>query len=205
MSIENWAALTKANTENKLVSEMYAGLLQGSAIIEKFATWLLAGTGAIGGLMITNISSILPFLGVRGFKVCVSLLVLSAIAGLISKVFSIHCAITANATGTIGKKTIEILTEHNATEEEIQSAAARLKIKVNADVDMKKVISDFSSIMPWWSKLALAHHLKKYKGHPQIGYIGGVKAFNVQGAFAAIQTFAFLAFIVSGACFAKVG
>ena len=48
--------------------------LEISPVIDNYSTWLLAGCGAIAALMINNVKSIVPFLGVSGFKISVYIL-----------------------------------------------------------------------------------------------------------------------------------
>jgi hypothetical protein len=50
----------KLNKETELnVSQLtYKAVLNSSAVLEKFSTWLLAGIGAMCALIITNINSI---------------------------------------------------------------------------------------------------------------------------------------------------
>jgi len=61
-ALNNWAEINRKNTEVGFVEGLFTGALIASPIIDKFSTWLLAGTGATAALMIANINKLLPIM-----------------------------------------------------------------------------------------------------------------------------------------------
>ena len=78
-----WNRLNKENAEHGFVSALFQSMSETSPLVEKFSMWLLAGSGATAALLITQIKSILPYLSEQGFKVCLVVLVVSAISVLL--------------------------------------------------------------------------------------------------------------------------
>ena len=83
-SLDKWAAINKENTELGFVDSLYTGALKSSPIIDKFSSWLLAGTGATAALMITSMDKLIPFIGSQSFKVSIYLLIVSALFGFLA-------------------------------------------------------------------------------------------------------------------------
>ncbi len=71
-----WNRLNKENAEQGFVSAIYQSMSETTATVDKFSLWLLAGTGATGALLISQIKSVLPYLSQQGFKTCMVLLVI---------------------------------------------------------------------------------------------------------------------------------
>ena len=78
-ALKNWAEINKKNAEIGFTEGLFTGALVSSSIIDKFSTWLLAGTGATAALMIANLDKLSPVLGVAVFKQAIYLLVVSAL------------------------------------------------------------------------------------------------------------------------------
>lgn len=89
-----WNQLNINNAEQDLVFAMFSSMIATAPIIDRFVTWLLVGTGATAVLLITNISNILLFLSIYGFKVSGFFLVISGVFGLLAKFKSIQCQIS---------------------------------------------------------------------------------------------------------------
>lgn len=88
-----WNRLNKENAEQGFVSALFQSMSETSPLVEKFSMWLLAGTGATSALLVTQIESVLPYLSSQGFKSCLVVLVVSAIAGFVAKYYSLRCEI----------------------------------------------------------------------------------------------------------------
>ena len=88
-----WNRLNKENAEHGFVSAIFQSMAETSPLVDKFSMWLLAGTGATGALLITQIGSILPYLSQQGFKACLIILVGSAVVGFVAKYYSLRCEI----------------------------------------------------------------------------------------------------------------
>jgi len=102
-ALDNWAEINKKNAEIGFTEGLFTGALASSSIIDKFSTWLLAGTGATAALMIANLDKLSPVLGGETFRQSIYLLLVSALFGFLAKYKSIHCQIML-ATGEEIKK-----------------------------------------------------------------------------------------------------
>ena len=79
----------KLNKETELnISQLtYKAILNSSAVLEKFSTWLLAGIGATCALIITNINSISKIIDPSILKYSLLLLVISGVLGFLCKYY----------------------------------------------------------------------------------------------------------------------
>jgi hypothetical protein len=147
-ALDNWAAITRKNAEIGFVEGLFTGALVSSSIIDKFSTWLLAGTGATAALMIANFDRLSPVLGGASFKQSIYLLVVSALFGFLAKYKSIHCQIIL-ATGEELKKRLQpVLDKHGEDEDKIDTMAKPHGIQVNTEIDLQYIIEEYSKAFP---------------------------------------------------------
>ncbi len=85
----------KEKAEKQILRAYYTSVFEMSPLVDRFATWLLAGIGAIAGLMITNIESISSILPLSHIKLCLGVLTVSALFGFIEKFLALDIQSTA--------------------------------------------------------------------------------------------------------------
>jgi hypothetical protein len=193
-----WNRLARQNAENAMVSSMFEAGFQASEQIEAFSTWLLVGAAAVASFLIANADKLVPFIGSRGFFVCGSLLCLSCVLGMLSRVLALKCKIQIQ-TGAAARKTFaEHLARHIEEEKKIKESAAVWGIPLETGVRLERILSEFLAPLPKWGQWLVQRQLKKYAGNPQIGYLPIINSMHWQGLFAAAQAAAFLLFLMAG-------
>jgi len=147
-----WNDLTKENVKQEIVSAMYLSMSKSTTIIDKFSLWLLAGTGATGALLITQVSSVLPYLSLEGFQVCIYILVASALFGFFAKYRSIQCEIQVENLQYQQDNIVPIFNNHANTEKEISKLAPQAGVQVETGLDVLEIMHEFLKPFPSWIK-----------------------------------------------------
>lgn len=198
-----WNRLNKENTEHGLVSALYQSVTETSPLVDKFSLWLLAGTGATGALLITQINSILPFLTQSGFKTCLIILVISAIVGFIAKYFSLHCQIQSNIQSKLVQLVEPIFDKHGANEEIIHEYAEQQGIELQTEININTILIEFAKPFPAWVRWLISRKTKNKLNDRQASFHIAVKAYMSQLYWTLLQAVLFLMFILVAAWYAN--
>ena len=198
-----WNRLNKENAEQEFVSALYASLAETTNAVDRFSLWLLAGTGASGALLIAQIKSVLPFLTAPGFKVCMALLVTSSILGFLAKYRALRCEIQVRTLAKLKELLEPIFEEHEESEDQIQKMAEVKGVVLQTDLDMEAVISEFSKPFSRWVRFLIQRQVKKAGTERQAGYHIAIKQYVSQLRWTFLQSLFFLAFLITGAWFAR--
>jgi len=171
--------------------------------VDKFSLWLLAGTGASGALLISQIEAVLPHLTVKGFKLCLALLVVSAILGFFAKYKSLRCQIQTEMEEKLSELVAAIFAKHEEDEDKIQEYARQRGIELETEINFSNVVAEFAKPFPFWVKWLIVRQAKKSQGNRQAGYHVAIKAYFGQLRYTFWQAVAFLAFLCAGAWYAR--
>lgn len=193
--LREWSRLAQENTENAMVSSMFEAAVVASEPIDSFSTWLLLGTAAVGGFLISNADKVIPLLTKTGFVTAGVLLVLSCVFGVLSKALALRVKVMRE-TGTRVKVTfLEHLAKYEEEEAKIEEGAKFWGITIQTGVRMDRVLEEFYKPLPAWARWLGRRHVEKNKGNPQIQYLPLIKTMNGQGMFAFVQVLLFIAFL----------
>ena len=198
-----WNRLNKDNAEQSFVSAMYLSISETTSKIDSFSIWLLAGTGATSALLITQIGSILPYLSERGFKLSLTFLVLSAISAFIAKYKALRCEIQLHLQKELAARLDPIFSKHDEDEKQIQEYAQQRGIVLQTEIEMSKVIEEFSRPFPKWVRWLIKRQISKTGEDRQAGYHIAVVAYMSQLRWSFIQAIAFMAFILTSGWYAS--
>ena len=198
-----WNRLNKENAEQGFVSSLFQSMAETTSLVDKFSLWLLAGTGATGALLITQIKSVLPHLSQQGFKTCLVVLVTSAICGFIAKYFSLRCEIQNNTQSKLLELTKPIFEKHKGDEDSIIKYAEKRGIELQSEMDFSAIITEFSRPFPWWVRLLIARKIKQTSGDRQAGYHVAIRAYMSQLSWTFFQASLFLVFMLTAAFYAN--
>lgn len=201
--LQNWNRLNNENTKQDFVSALYQSMSETTFVIDKFSTWLLAGTGATGALLVMQIQSVLPHLTVSGYRVCVIILVVSAIFGFIAKYYSIRCEIQNRILSRMKELATPIIEKHEEDKEKIQKYAAEDGIKLYSEIDLKDIMKEFSRPFSKFVRWLILRSVQKATGDRQAGYHAAIKSYMKQANSTLFQAILFLAFMLSAAGFAN--
>lgn len=195
-ALDNWAEINKKNAEIGFTEGLFTGALVSSSIIDKFSTWLLAGTGATAALMIANFDKLSPVLGGGTFRQSIYLLVVSALFGFLAKYKSIHCQILLATGEEIKKRVLPVLKKHGEDEEKIEGMAKEHDIEVNTKMDLEYVFKEYCRAFP---KVMHNWLLKQFTQGINDRLAPSRKAANTlfwQGNYTVLQFFTFLGFVL---------
>lgn len=198
-----WNRLNKENTEHGFVSALYQSMSETSPLVEKFSIWLLAGTGATSALLVTQIESVLPYLSAQGFKSCLVVLIVSAIAGFVAKYFSLRCEIQNKIQSKLAELLKPVLTKHEEDENKIQEYAEQRGITLQTDIELSNIMNEFAKPFPFWVRWLMARKLQQVSGNRQAGFHIAVKAYTSQIRWTFFQVVLFIVFILTAALYAN--
>lgn len=198
-----WNRLNIENTEQAFASTLYQSTSENTASLDKFSTWLLAGTGATSALLITQIKAVIPFLTATGFKVCLWVLAASAISGLLARYKALRCAMQLHLQQRIKELMDPVFQKHNADEEKIKDYALKRQVQINTEINLQKVIQEFLKPLPWWVKLIVMWKTKRIENDRQAGHRMAFIAYLHQVRWVFWQSILFLAFMIIAAWYAR--
>lgn len=186
-------------TERDMIQAMFIATAERTENVDKFSSWLLAGTGATASLMITMIDSIINHITYSGFIFALTLLTGSLIFGLMAKYRALLGAIQVESRKSIDDKIKLILKKHKIKKKELEEIAGMQGAYLHKDIDVRKIFSEYSTPFPWYAQIFLWRYVKQYDGikeyhqtlHP------AVKNLVSQAEWTFLQFIALLGFIFS--------
>ncbi|MGA7439346.1 MAG: hypothetical protein WBW32_14600 [Luteibacter sp.] len=147
--------------------------------IDEFTKWLMTGTGAVAGLMVTGADKLVPVLGARGFRMTIYLLLASLGLGIVSRLLASVVIVVYEVMETMERK----LSEPEDDPIEISFLAG------NESPEMEeKFREEFAAPLPFHVRW-LSRRLSRRTGRtPSLSVIGRllVRASIWQGAFATL-------------------
>jgi len=172
-----------------------------SPVIDNYSTWMLAGCGAIAALMINNVQSIIPFLGEKGFKISIYLLVCSAISGLFQK----YRSLCVQAFITFANKIINSATSLNSFQQnafnELNQEANKhgIQLDVAPEIDIETYRSEVSKLLPFFLRRKALKNFDLGAKDDLHGWRKMIKSFKYQIVYFILQFVLFLSFFVLAA------
>lgn len=185
-----------------MVSSMFEAAVVASEPIDSFSTWLLLGTAAVGGFIISNADKVIPLLTKTGFVTAGILLVLSCVFGVLSKALALRMKVMKETGARVKATFLEHLAKYEEEEAKIEEGAKFWGITIQTGVRMDRVLEEFYKPLPAWARWLGRRHMEKNKGNPQIQYLPLIKTMNGQGMFAFVQVLLIIAFLGTAFIFA---
>jgi len=172
-----------------------------SPVIDNYSTWMLAGSGAIAALMISNVQSIIPFLGEKGFKISIYILVCSAISGLFQK----YRSLCVQSFTTIANKIINSASSLNSFQQnafnELNQEANKhgIQLEVGPEIDIENYRNEVSKLLPFFLRRKALKNFDLGAKDDLHGWRKMIKSFKHQIFYFVLQFVLFLAFFVLAA------
>jgi len=195
-SLRTWAALVKESVTTRFTKASFSGILSTSSVIDGFSTWMLAGAGATAALMISNLDRVASLLGQDKLKVSLLILALSAGLGFLEKILASYVNVFQAMDEKVTLLATPILEEHEREEDEIAESAEQSSEKVDASLDMNRVLEELSKACPWYAKRRVVGAFEAGLGDQLAGHRQAVKLWHHQGLIAGMQFLAALIFVV---------
>ena len=187
----------KLNKETELnISQLtYKAVLNSSAVLEKFSSWLLVGIGATCALIITNINNISKIIDPAIIKYSLLILVVSGVLGFLCKYYYIQIQIVLELDDILRTRLPEIMSIHIEQEKIVHEKAKEQGVLVNTVPDiigsMRKVIDS----IPWFKKRSALKGFDKGLKDPLFGYRRGIRFLYYQSVVTILELVCFLLFI----------
>jgi len=143
----------KEKAEKEILRAYYTSVFEMSPLVDRFATWLLAGIGAIAGLTITNIESISAILPLSHIKLGLGILAISALFGFIEKFLALDIQSTATQELKLRQILKEPSEEFNQKISKLKVIAATKNIDIDTKVDIKNALEKFAMAHPWYKRI----------------------------------------------------
>jgi len=199
--LESRAEKINEGCEREFIKISVSSILETSPVIDSYSTWLLAGCGAIAALMISNVKSIVPFLGDIGFKVSIYILVCSVIAGLFQKYRSLCIqSFTAFSEKLISGST-SLNSIHQQAFQELYQEADKCGVHLDAKptIDLNKIKMEYSRFIPFFLRRKSLINFDKGVIDDLHGWRRMIKSFKHQVAYFLLQFLFFLVFLAYAA------
>lgn len=149
----------KEKAEKHILRAYYTSLFEMSPLVDRFATWLLAGIGAIAGLTVTNIESISSILPFSHIKLGLGVLSVSALFGFIEKFLALDIQSTATQELKLRQILKESSEEFHHKIRDLKLIAATENIDIDTKVDIKSALEKFAKAHPWYKRIQFRKHL----------------------------------------------
>lgn len=143
----------KKKAENQILRAYYTSVFEMSPLVDRFATWLLAGIGATAALTITNIksiSTILPFLNI---KIGLGALTVSALFGFLEKFLALDIQSTSMQELKLRHILKESSEEFYEKIQKLKLLAAAKNIDINSQINTRSPLESFAKAHPWYKRL----------------------------------------------------
>ncbi len=197
-----WNRLNIANAERDIARAFFLGALSGSEAVDRFSTWLLAGIAGTAALLITQVSSVLPFLSEAGFKRCGAMLVIAGLLGLLAKQRALWVGMVLEQDKVITQAMLPALEKHETDEDQIKAFATKRGVEIETEIDMHRAAEAFISALPRIFRHKLRRDLQRSSRQPNTHLRGAFRGYLYQIAFTAAQTFFFALFVIMAVAYA---
>ncbi|MCG7983493.1 MAG: hypothetical protein JAY90_12200 [Candidatus Thiodiazotropha lotti] len=197
-----WNKLNKERAEQEMVSVLFRGFVETAPMIGSYSTWLLVGTGTVSAFMVTQIDSIIPYLSVLGYKLCLFSLAVSATFGFLSKERALRCDQQLKSISTVSSDLPPVFEKHEKEEAEIIERAEQLGIKLDTDINIEKVFTEAYKPFPFWIKWKMKRAAKEGLSNRQAHYHILISSYLKLMWSVSFQIVFFLLFIVTASIFA---
>ncbi|MCB2148915.1 MAG: hypothetical protein KQI81_20710 [Deltaproteobacteria bacterium] len=154
-SLTEVADIIKKKAEEQILRAYYTSVFEMSPLVDRFATWLLAGIGATSALTITNIESISNILPFTQIKIGLLILTVSALFGFVEKFLALDIQSTATQEAKLQQILKESSEEFYGRINEVKIVAATKNIDISAEVDTKVALEKFANAHPWYKRIQL--------------------------------------------------
>lgn len=196
-----WNNINKENALQEMISATYISVTETTKNIDRFSAWVLAGTGATGALLITQVDTILPYLTSSGFKWSMVFLVASGACGFIAKIYSILCEIQVHTSSRVTELTNPIFKKYNVDKKEIEDLAAKRKIEVRTEFTVDEFLSEYLRPFKGVTKWLINKGLAGKKIDRQTRYHNAIKLYMKQTKWTTLQAASFVIFLCVGTYF----
>lgn len=148
-SVEDWRKIVVLNAESNSLSSFVDSVVSSSPDIDNMSRWALGASGAIAGLIVSNIDKVgSAFYNSFEIKLMLLMLVISILCGLGQRSLAVLCAIHIKIKEALSKKLKEILAGFDADAIPIKEMAENHDLDISVELNLESVITKFIEISP---------------------------------------------------------
>lgn len=181
----------KKKAEGQILGAYFTSVFEMSPLVDKLATWLLAGIGGTAGLTITNIESISNILSFSQIKIGLGILTISALFGFMEKLLALDIQSTTAQETKLREVLEKSSREFKRRIGELEPVAAAQNIDINSRIDTKKCVERFAKAHPWYKRMQFSRNRT-----PDEAQTARLRRFYRQVTYAVLEFLGFLAFIL---------
>ncbi|MCR3936994.1 MULTISPECIES: hypothetical protein [Aeromonas] len=148
-SVEDWRNIVVLNAESNSLNSFVDSVVSSSPDIDNMSRWALGASGAIAGLIISNIDKVgSAFYNSFEIKLMLLMLVISILCGLGQRSLAVLCAIHIKIKEALSIKLKEILADFDADAMLIKEMAENHDLDISVELNLESVITTFIEISP---------------------------------------------------------
>ena len=136
-------------TEEQLLRAYVSSLLSTSPMIDKFSTWLFAGSGASATLLIANVDGITRIASLGNIKWALLLLILSGLFGFLEKYLATDIQVNLLQEKNLRDILAPLAADYRLQRNVIQGRANLDGNEIEVEIDIKKVLNQYAIFHPW--------------------------------------------------------
>lgn len=148
-SVEDWRKIVVLNAESNSLNSFVDSVVSSSPDIDNMSRWALGASGAIAGLIVSNIDKVASaFYNSFEIKLMLLMLVISILCGLGQRSLAVLCAIHIKIKEALSIKLKEILAGFDADAIPIKEMAENHDLDISVELNLESVITKFIEISP---------------------------------------------------------
>jgi hypothetical protein len=194
--LENYARITKEQTEIELAKTLFECGLTTSPAVDRAASWLLAGIGATAALVVANLDKTVAFIGPSRVSVVLWLLLAAALFGLLQKYMAILVQIQVHVALELKKSLVPILEAYAKKEEEFAEMAKPHVLKIDTQIQIEQFLRSIKEIVPWYQKWDFRRKITAGQADPLHLHKHAARLYNRQMLYALVEFISTLAVLV---------
>lgn len=201
-SVEDWRNIVVLNAESNSLNSFVDSVVSSSPDIDNMSRWALGASGAIAGLIISNIDKVgSAFYNSFEIKLMLLMLVVSILCGLGQRSLAVLCAIHIKIKEALSVKLKEILADFDADAMPIKEMAENHDLDISVELNLESVITTFIEISPRSIRFLIKKESAKSMTNPVHSAEKILRIYYRQNIWLLFQGVFFIAFILCAVVF----
>lgn len=201
-SVEDWRKIVVLNAESNSLNSFVDSVVSSSPDIDNMSRWALGASGAIAGLIVSNIDKVgSAFYNSFEIKLMLLMLVISILCGLGQRSLAVLCAIHIKIKEALSIKLKEILAGFDADAIPIKEMAENHDLDISVELNLESVITKFIEISPRSIRYLIKKESAKSMTNPAHSAEKILEIYYRQNIWLLFQSVFFIAFILCAVVF----
>ncbi len=201
-SVEDWRKIVLLNAESNSLNSFVDSVVSSSPDIDNMSRWALGASGAIAGLIVSNIDKVgSAFYNSFEIKLMLLMLVISILCGLGQRSLAVLCAIHIKIKEALSIKLKEILADFDANAIRIKEMAENHDLDISVELNLESVITKFIEISPRSIRYLIRKESAKSMTNPAHSAAKILRIYYRQNIWLLFQGVFFIAFILCAVVF----